>query len=262
MFSSYNLLGKPYAPSNTTAKLPFLVLSHSNRIPSEDLKLLGETGTAISSTPGTESQMNLGYPVALDPELKTSTANVSLGIDCHANDPASIPAQGRLLLQLARAVKNEQILDKDQVPSYKVTGNSEEVFNLATIRGARCLGLEDSIGSIKVGKRADLVVFDATNSVGLLSAAEYDPLVAVLRFSEPADIEYVLVDGVIKKQRGKLAPVDLKQAGDMEWSVVAGQVRRSQKEIQKRIDGMNLEKGREIMLSMFHVDQTRLVDGE
>lgn len=273
---SYDLLRSPQSKSSANPDLPFLVLSHCNGLSDSDLALLAKTGTPISSTPGTESYMALGNPVALNPILKShpKTANASLGIDCHSANSAFMPTQARMVLQLARVEKHTKLLDEDKFVSGNVTGSVEEAFNLVTIRGARCLGLENEVGSIKVGKKADLVVFDAVNSVGLLSAAEYDPLVAVVKFSETADVETVIVDGVVRKRAGKLVATNAGFAGagsgggatgkktKMEWGDIADEVRRSQKDIQARIDGLNLEKAREMLLDMFYVDASKLVDHE
>ncbi|KIW83485.1 hypothetical protein Z517_02730 [Fonsecaea pedrosoi CBS 271.37] len=287
-FQSYKLLGAPYPPSETAREMPFLLLSHCNGLPQEDLSILASTGTPISSTPGTEAQMGMSYPVALDPALRNQDggrANVSLGVDCHSSEPSSIPQQARMLLQLARVEKNARLLAEGQFPSGDVTGTSEDVFNLATIRGARCLGLDADIGSIAPGKKADLLVFNASASVGMLSAAEYDPVVAIVRFSEAADIDTVIVDGVVRKRAGKLlvTPVGrhvtasqaevrgtaaaeavegVSEAATvlLEWTEIADRVRRSQREIQSRIDGLSLDKARDMMLSAYHTDLSRLVD--
>ena len=246
--------------------MPFLLLSHCNGISEDDFSLLASTGTPISSTPGTEAQMGMSHPVALNPVLRKSrSANVSLGVDCHTNDPSSIPMQARMLLQLTRVEKNAHFLAQDNYPSEDVTGTSEEVYNVATIRGAKCLGLEKEVGSIKVGKKADLVVFDAANSVGMLSAAEYDPVVAIVRFSEAADIDHVIINGVVRKREGKLVSTNVsagEKEGSMKWTEVASRVRQSQKQIQKRIDELSIQKGRETLLSVYHTDVSRLVDAK
>jgi cytosine/adenosine deaminase-related metal-dependent hydrolase len=57
------------------------------------------------------------------------------------------------------------------------------------------------------GKKADVVVFDA-GTPSMLCATEQDPVVAVLRFSDVRDIDMVMVDGVIRKEGGKLTDVD------------------------------------------------------
>ncbi|EXJ93224.1 hypothetical protein A1O3_01781 [Capronia epimyces CBS 606.96] len=274
MFSSYNLLQVPYPPTNTTPTLPFLLLSHCTGLPSIDLSLLASTGTPISSTPDTESQMGMGYPVAMHPSFTaTRSANVSLGIDCHSSNPSSIPLQARNLLNLTRVEYNSHLLADDKFPAGSVKGSSEEAFNLATIRGARCLGLDAQVGSIAKGKKADIVVFDAAGSVGMLGAAEYDPVVAVVRFSESADVQFVIVDGVVRKRNGKLVDVHVSPAGvtgeslgggqgntPTPWSKIAEQVRKTAKEIQARVDALSLEQGRKTLLATLHTDQSSLVD--
>lgn len=268
LLSSYDLLQPPYHPTErgtgTGPDLPFLLLSHCNGVEAEDLSLLASKGTPISSTPDTEAQMGMGWPVGLHGELRS--ANTSLGIDCHSNNLSSIVLQARALLQLARLENNNRISMDGHFPSAHVLGSSEEAYNLMTIRGARCVGLENEVGSIAPGKKADIVVFDAVNSVGMLAAADHDPVTAIVRFSEAADIEAVIVNGCIRKRDGKILdvsvsmPVDEARKKTMPWSDIAGEVRKSRKEVQARIDGLSMARGRAAMLGMFHVDESKLVD--
>ncbi|EWY79603.1 hypothetical protein FOYG_17238 [Fusarium oxysporum NRRL 32931] len=261
---SYGVLRPPYPPSEKTPELPFFVFSHCNGYSSDELSVLSRTGTSISSTPDTEAQMGIGYPVVLHPSLNTGArkANVGLGIDCHSIVPSSIILQARALLHLTRVEHNSSITAAGKFPAWNVRNTSEDAFNIATIRGARSLGLDGEIGSIKVGKKADIVIFDALNSVGMLSAAEYDPVVAIVRFSEAADIDTVIVDGIVRKRGGRL--VDVKSSRTkgmiMPWQKVAQQVRQSQREIQARIDGLNIEKGKETLFNTFHTDGSTLAD--
>lgn len=211
--------------------------------------------------------MGLGYPIALHSAFRSANtaSHAGLGIDCHSNNPSSILLQARALLQLTRVQHNDAYLKEDNFPAGDVLSSTEEIFNLATIRGARSLGLETKVGSIQEGKKADIVIFDAEGSVGMLSATEFDPVVSVVRFSEAADIEFVIVDGKVRKRNGKLVNIDTSEAssgdaGILQWKEVAARVRRSQKEIQERINGLNMEKGRESLVKAFHVDESKLVD--
>lgn len=266
---SYGLLREPYAENAGADKtFPFLHLSHCNNLPEEDIKRLAATRTPISSTPDTEAQMALGYPVALHSafRLPNTTSNAGLGIDCHTNSPSSILLQARTLLNLARVQHNDRYLKEDKFPSGNVLSSTEEVFNLATIRGARSLGLQNTVGSIQEGKKADIVIFDAENSVGMLSATEFDPLVSVVRFSEAADIEFVIVDGKVRKRNGKLVDVQtsVNSSGDgagLKWSEIAKNVRASQKVIQEKSKSLNTDIARDSLFKAFYVDETRFVDG-
>ncbi|PWY70908.1 composite domain of metallo-dependent hydrolase [Aspergillus heteromorphus CBS 117.55] len=69
-----------------------------------------------------------------------------------------------------------------------------DVFRLATMQGARAIGMEESVGSVEVGKRADLVVFDAW-SPGMVCAGGRDPVAAVVLHSLVRDVVGVFVDG-------------------------------------------------------------------
>jgi cytosine/adenosine deaminase-related metal-dependent hydrolase len=260
---AYGVLRAPYHPSEKTPELPFFVISHCNGYSDAELSLLCKTGTSISSTPETESQMGTGYPVALHPSLNgAQKANVGLGIDCHSIVPSSLLFQARALLHLTRVEHNAHITAAGKFPTWDVRNTTEDVFNIATIRGARSLGLDSEIGSIEVGKKADIVIFDAANSVGMLSVAEYDPVVAVVRFSGTADIETVIVDGIVRKRGGRLVDVKTSAANDTStpWQEVARRVRQSQREIQERINKLNIEKGGEALFKSFRTDEATLMD--
>jgi 5-methylthioadenosine/S-adenosylhomocysteine deaminase len=78
---------------------------------------------------------------------------------------------------------------------------------MATIDGARALGLEDEIGSIETGKRADLVLFDL-NEVRTTPCP--DPVSAIVYAAEASNIRTVMIDGRILMREGKLTAFDEK----------------------------------------------------
>ncbi|KAJ5930561.1 hypothetical protein N7466_006054 [Penicillium verhagenii] len=180
-----------------------ILFSHINGIAESDAQTLLAHGAHFSSTPETELQMGLGEPVAFNPDL---SSNASIGIDCHSNNSSDILTQLRLGMQHARGVQNVQAIKNGEYPS--VTIKVEEMFNLGTIQGARAVNMADKIGSIEVGKLADIVIFDAS-SPGMVCAAEEDPLAAVLLHANVGDIEVVIVDGVVRKECGELVDVQL-----------------------------------------------------
>jgi len=101
-----------------------------------------------------------------------------------------------------------------------------DAFNLATIKGARAAGWGDKIGSITVGKFADLVFWDK-NSPGMLAAAEQHPVAAIIHHSSLRDVESVMIDGTFRKRDGKLLPVVMPGMAPMGWKDVAREVLRS-----------------------------------
>ena len=68
--------------------------------------------------------------------------------------------------------------------------------------------MEEDLGSLAVGKIADLVVFDG-DSPSMICASEQDPVAAIVLHSSVRDIDMVIVDGQIRKQNSKLLPVTI-----------------------------------------------------
>ena len=83
---------------------------------------------------------------------------------------------------------------------------AQKVFEMATLGGARALGLEDTIGSIEVGKRADLALLDLDRPHVVPGGDDlYARLVYAARAS---DVETVLIDGEVVLDRGVLTTLD------------------------------------------------------
>lgn len=86
-------------------------------------------------------------------------------------------------------------------------GTTREVFDAATLGGARAVGRND-IGRLASGVKADVVVADAS---GAHASPTHDPLVSLIHYLTPADIEHVFVDGNHLVQGGSLPRVDTQQ---------------------------------------------------
>ncbi|UQC87892.1 uncharacterized protein CLUP02_13413 [Colletotrichum lupini] len=214
---------------------------------------LAETQVAVSSTPDTEAQMGFGWPLAF-----SSGINYTIGVDCHTNNTSSILSLARSALQMAR--QREAIAEtngSDGAPqklNLQPAGSTQDAFNAATIRGARAVLLGDEIGSLKEGKLADLVLFDAAGSVTMSCVADSDPLTAVVRHSDIRDIEAVLIDGVWRKQGGKVCPVTVAETGStLQWAEIRDKLLESQREIQQRQKNLNMEKAKEALVAISHL---------
>jgi cytosine/adenosine deaminase-related metal-dependent hydrolase len=79
------------------------------------------------------------------------------------------------------------------------------VVELATIEGARSLGLADRIGTIEKGKRADLIL---VNTRDINTGPFTDPSYMLVDSAQPWNVDTVMVDGRILKRNGKLAAID------------------------------------------------------
>ena len=213
---------------------PDTLISHATNLDAETIAKLVASKAPISATPGTELPMQHGDPVCFHPELED---RASLGVDCGSSVSSFIPETMRVSLLYARGKHNQAMLD-----DFKAVKTSHiaalRAYNLGTIKGARAAGLGDLTGSLAVGKRADLVIFDAT-SPSMLCAAQHDPVAALVFHSTVRDVDTVVIDGVVRKRAGKLVPVQV-DGGTLEWHEVAVKTLETRARIQEKIDAVDL----------------------
>jgi len=183
--------------SNAGALGDDLLLSHGNCLTDADLALIAREGGWLSTTPDTELQMAGTFPVL--ERVVRSGRLPSLGIDIVSGFPGDMFTQMRLMLQALRFRENE-LTHPGQLPS-SARFPAAKMLEYATMGGATCVGLENEIGSLTQGKKADVVLtrIDAVNTAGLR-----DPVAALVFYANANDVEYVWIDGVARKRAGLL----------------------------------------------------------
>ncbi|KAH6645857.1 amidohydrolase [Truncatella angustata] len=255
ILSSHGLLG------------PDILLSHANCPHESDGKLYQRSGAHVSTTPNTELQMGW-QPVAL---LEDHYNNASIGVDCHSWGVSGIPGQMRLLLQAARNDRGVE-LKRKELWSRKVGFSVEQVFNLATLGGAKACGLEREIGSLKEGLKADIVIFES-ETPAMLAAAAGDPVAAIALHSNPSDISTVIIDGIVRKENGQLTEVGIVSAPDparnvakvdskFSWSEIAKHVLESQKAVKRKAEGLDFAKTEDACIDGWYLDRDALLEDQ
>ncbi|KAF2494325.1 Metallo-dependent hydrolase [Lophium mytilinum] len=245
-----------------------ILFSHATGCSASDVALITNAGAHVSCTPAIELQMAHGAPVAWREDIPGIHASCSLGVDCHSAVAASMPEVMRTGLQAARGMRNLRFEAAGVTPTkLHAAMGVERAFNLGTILGARAVRAQDRIGSLAVGKLADVVVFDAV-SPAMVGAAQQDAVVAVVMHSSPADVEVVIVDGVVRKRGGRLVDVVVDEVArevlggreTLAWKDVAKEIVRSREEIQREIEKIDFVDSKERLVKSFYVDQSKLVE--
>ena len=128
-----------------------MLLAHALGITREDVRVIAESGASVAMCPTAAAKGGSGMTrTALLPELLDAGVPVGLGTDAANNSN---------LIETMRSMYLAAILYKDGREDVTMVP-AETAVELATITGARALGMDDVIGSIEPGKRADLVLFD------------------------------------------------------------------------------------------------------
>jgi 5-methylthioadenosine/S-adenosylhomocysteine deaminase len=160
---------------------PHLCAAHCVWADDRDQQLLADHDVKVMHCPG--SNLKLGSGIAPVPEMRARGITVSLGSDGAAcNNRLDMFEEMRLAAVLQAMRRGPGVLP------------AREVLWMATRAGARTLGLEDAIGSLEPGKRADLIVVDRDRPHLAPGPDPYSTLVYAARGS---DVRTTVVDGVM-----------------------------------------------------------------
>lgn len=163
-----------------------IVLAHCIHLDETEMEVLQTTGTHVSHCPS--SNLKLASGIARISDMLDRGISVSLGADgAPCNNRLDIFTEMRTAALLQKVLHGPQSL-----PALKA-------LHLATINGAKALGLGDKIGSIEVGKQADLVLLNLNS---LHTVPRFDLISAVVYAAETSNVETVIIDGqVVMKNR-------------------------------------------------------------
>ena len=124
------------------------LIAHCVWLNDDEIKRIADTGTAISHCPISNAKLASG--VARVPEMLAAGITVGLGTDGPVcNNSLSLFEE----MKFASLIQKATRLDATVLPA-------DQILRMATINGARALGLGDRIGSLEVGKQADLLLLD------------------------------------------------------------------------------------------------------
>jgi cytosine/adenosine deaminase-related metal-dependent hydrolase len=174
-------------------------LAHAVHLSPDAIIRLAATRTGVAHCPA--SNARLGAGIAPSRALLDAGVPVGLGVDGAASQEA-----GRLIDELRQAVYSARSRPVDgAVPAGPTALSARQALEMATLGGARCLGRADEIGSLEVGKQADLALWRLD---GLGHAGIADPIGALVIGSAPP-LELLTVGGRVVVQRDVLSTVDV-----------------------------------------------------
>ncbi|SCO91615.1 probable cytosine deaminase and related metal-dependent hydrolases [Fusarium oxysporum] len=212
---------------------PDLVFSHGSSFTQSELQAIKESGASIVGTPDTELQMGMGFPIVF--QASDRGCRTCLGIDITSNQGNDFIAQMRLALQARRAQENEQGFP------LSINRKTADVLRMGTLGGAEVMRMEDLIGSITVGKKADLILVRCND---IENTPVGDPVGSVVFHSSVKDIDTVIIDGKIKKHKGKLT---------VDWERLREEVIRRADRIKADAATIDLTEARKRWMEIFHV---------
>jgi 5-methylthioadenosine/S-adenosylhomocysteine deaminase len=185
-----NLLGKDMQIVHATVASP------------EEIAAIKAAGASVSLSPFTELRIGFGFP--------QTSALIAAGVPVGLSVDTTVLSGNADMFAIMKAIQNVENAKTES--EFKLT--ARRTLALATIEGARSMGLDDKVGSLKPGKRADLIMV-ATGDVNM--GVFTDPAHMLVTAAQPANVDTVIIDGRILKRGGKLTALNraqvVKEAG-------------------------------------------------
>ncbi|MFA5524782.1 MAG: amidohydrolase [Tissierellales bacterium] len=195
---SYNLRGKsPVKHVNDLGlfEVPTLA-AHCVHLSDEDIEILAEKKVSIANNPG--SNLKLGNGFARVEDMLKRGINVGLGTDGSASNNN---------LNMFEEINLAALINKGYT-GVATSIPADVAVRMATLNGAKALGIDREVGTLEVGKKADIIMLD-------LNKPHFYPrynLVASLAYSAQAsDVETVIVDGKVLMENYELKTIDLEK---------------------------------------------------
>ncbi|MFP7473493.1 5'-deoxyadenosine deaminase [Niallia taxi] len=171
-----------------------LILAHCIWLDEEEKRIIKEKGVHVSHCPG--SNLKLASGIADTPELLCNHASVSLGADgAPCNNNLDMFNEMRLAALIQKPIHGPTAMD------------ARTVFRMATIGGAKAVGLEKEIGSIEVGKKADIAILNLQN-FHTYPSYDVDPISRIVYSATRADVVTTIIDGRIVMENKIMRTID------------------------------------------------------
>jgi 5-methylthioadenosine/S-adenosylhomocysteine deaminase len=169
---------------------------HANFASADEIKATAAAGACVSISPYSELRIGFGLPQT----MKFLDAGVPVGLSV---DTVELSGNADMF-GIMKVVQNAE----NGIAENEFKLAARRVLELGTIEGARSMGIADKVGSLKPGKRADLIMV-STRDVNL--GVFGDPAHMIVTAAEPSNVDTVVIDGRILKRGGKLAAMNAAQ---------------------------------------------------
>jgi len=173
-----------------------VVMTHCVQVDDKEISVMASSGAHVSHCPTTALKVSYGVTqIGKIPEMKMAGINVAIGTD--GNNASNYSDLMRATYLVAGLFKDSR-QDPQMFPA-------EIAYEMATLGGAKAMQLENEVGSLEIGKKADLVLHDTDRP-------EWRPLLNVMNqlvwSADGRGVHTVLVDGVKVVEEGKVTAFD------------------------------------------------------
>jgi 5-methylthioadenosine/S-adenosylhomocysteine deaminase len=171
-----------------------VVAAHCVHASDDDITILAETGTGVCHCPVSNLKLASGRTPIL--AMRRAGVHVGFGTDGAASEN---------MLHILGSEMRIGAIQAKELERDPAAFSAYDAVEMATLEGARVLGMEEEIGSLQPGKKADIVILE-TNRPHLVP--NHDPVGLVAYSMLPGDVAMTLVDGRVVYEKGRLLTMD------------------------------------------------------
>ncbi|KIW94124.1 uncharacterized protein Z519_05440 [Cladophialophora bantiana CBS 173.52] len=217
-----------------------ITLSHTCEPSAGEVEFVKAQQIGIVCTPESEMAMSHGMPSAFD-FYRSPKCRVGLGVDSPAICSGDLFFPMRLALQQQRMRENSAFHARGKLPDL-VPAHTDDVLYMATLGGAAAIHMESKIGSLDVGKCADVVLV-RTDSPSMIGSVDFSA--ALVTHASSADVDTVMVNGELVKQSGKLLKVD--------WDELKVKLARNREALEQKFQKVDWERNKNDLKDLWGV---------
>jgi cytosine/adenosine deaminase-related metal-dependent hydrolase len=180
-------------------------LVHGTSYDRADLRIVVDSGATLTSTVLVELHHHVGDTMVAAYREAGGAPSLGIDVELYCSGQMFREMQAALLFARGKEIRNNVLRGNSHYKTMPV--RSREALEWITINGARAFQLDRKIGTLSPGKKADVVMLRADD---VNMAPVHDPIYSIVEIAGAGNVDTVIVDGVVRKQNGKLTfPADV-----------------------------------------------------
>jgi 5-methylthioadenosine/S-adenosylhomocysteine deaminase len=188
-------------------------LVHGTTYTQGDLRMLVDSGATLTSTVLVELHHHIGDTMVAAYREAGGAPSLGIDVELYCSGQMFREMQAALLFARGKEIRNNVSRGNSHYKTIPV--RSREALEWTTVNGAKAFMMDDKIGTLSPGKKADIVMLNA-NDVNM--APVHDPVYSIVEIAGAGNVDTVIIDGVVRKENGKLTfPADVlrKRLGEL-----------------------------------------------
>ena len=174
-------------------------LVHGTSYDTADLRVVVDSGASLTSTVLVELHHHIGDTMVAAFREQGGLPSIGIDVELYTSGQMFREMQAALLFARGKVVRNNA--SRGNSPLKTIPVRSREALEWTTINGAKAFKLDGKIGTLTPGKKADIVMLRADD---VNMAPVYDPIYSIVEIAGAGNVDTVIIDGVVRKQNGKL----------------------------------------------------------